>query len=300
VLPWLDAEQLGLSTVRSGGPVDDNVDAMDICNVPPAFTDIDSDGLADQCDFDTDGDGVSNELDPDDDGDGFADTPAVLHEGPSNTDPTVDNCIGVPNPGQENNDGNFVDTTPPLTQNDTSRPMSDAAGDACDPDDDNDGLADTVELSLLPCATATGPLDPFHPDSDGDGYMDSAECSIGTNPNSSASKPSADQCRILAGAPAIPTDTDGDLIQDRIEVCGYGSSVSVIESDGDGGRDQCEVASLNTLSPVNSLDQLLLAQAIIADLGGPFVWNADLNKDGANNSADQLLMAQIILSLPGC
>ena len=47
-------------------------------------------------------------------------------------------------------------------------------------------------------------------------------------------------------------------------------------------------------------DQLLLAQAIIADLGGPFVWNADLNKDGANNSADQLLMAQIILSMPGC
>ena len=71
------------------------------------------------------------------------------------------------------------------------------------------------------------------------------------------------------------------------------------ESDGDVREEQCEVASLNTLAPVNSLDQLLLAQAIIADLGGPFVWNADLNKDGANNSADQLLMAQIIIG-GGC
>ena len=58
-----------------------------------------------------------------------------------------------------------------------------------------------VELALVPCATATGPLDPFHPDSDGDGYMDGAECAIGTNPNLAASKPTADQCRILAGAP---------------------------------------------------------------------------------------------------
>ena len=104
---------------------------------------------------------------------------------------------------------------------------------------------------------------------------------------------------MLAGAATVPTDTDGDKIQDRIEVCGYGTSVSSNESDGDGAKDQCEIASLNTLPAVNSVDQLLLAQAIIADLGGPFVWNADLNKDGANNSADQLLMAQIILSMPG-
>ena len=56
---------------------------------------------------------------------------------------------------------------------------------------------------------------------------------------------------------------------------------------------------MNTLNPVNSLDQLLLAQAIIGDLGGPFIYNADLNKDGANNSADQLLMAQILIG-GGC
>ena len=145
-IPWLDAEQMGLSTDRSivgPGPTDDNLDAVDLCNTPPPpFPDIDGDTLTDTCDYDDDGDGVGDGVDPDDDGDGFADVLPTLHEGPANTSPLVDNCIGVPNPGQENNDGNFVDTTPPLTQNDTSRPMSDAAGDACDPDDDNDGLAD--------------------------------------------------------------------------------------------------------------------------------------------------------------
>ena len=230
----------------------------------------------------------ADELDPDDDGDGFGDPPATSHEGPANTDPTVDNCPGLANPAQLNIDGNFVDTTPPLTQNDTSRAMSDALGDVCDPDDDSDGVADLTEVALpgAACPSATAALDPFNTDTDGDGAMDGAECAIGTNPNNPSSvpagvnRPTADQCRILAGAPLVSTDTDGDRILDRIEACGYGSSVSLVESDGDGVNDGCEAGSLNTLTVVNSGDQLLLSQAIVADLSGPFVWNADLNKDG--------------------
>jgi CSLREA domain-containing protein len=402
--------------------------------------------------------------------DGFTDTAPSIHQAPANTNAAFDNCVGWHNPSQVNLDGNFFDTTPPLTQDDTSRPQSDAQGDACDTDDDNDGLADTYVQALTlisgtngagapgaacaadplvflapppaasaivtagfgaaPCqlgdslgsttsqevstsntndiqadfyatftlpagytspslniqvkvddvgriylngnllaeickaplgpATvytisttnaayfvtgvnlfrvevvnnpascdfiATARVDGFdtlnaefegtvsfirggegcatgftasaNPDTDGDGYLDGAECAIGTNPNLITSKPTADQCRILAGAATVPTDTDGDLVQDRIEVCGHNTSTTATDSDADGRPDKCEVASLNTLAPVNSLDQLLLAQAIIIDLGGPFVYNADLNKDGANNSADQLLMAQILLS-GGC
>ena len=237
---------------------------------------------------------------PDVDCDSFDDAIPVSHQGPANTDGTVDNCIGVPNPGQENADGNFIDAAPPLLVDDTSRAMSDAAGDACDDDDDNDGLIDADETSLpgAACPSATGALDPLNQDTDGDAAIDGAECAIGTNPNDPLIRPTAEQCRVLAGAPLTTTDTDGDRIADIVEVCGYGTSPSLLESDGDGWYDGCEAGSINSdsIKPlVNSGDQLQLATAILLDLSGPFVLAADLNKDGRNNSGDQLLMAQLIL-----
>lgn len=80
----------------------------------------------------------------------------------------TDNCPAVPNADQLNNDG-------------------DASGDACDPDDDNDGLPDTWEL--------TYGLDPFsasgnngaNGDPDGDGFTNAQELAAGTEPNNSAS-----------------------------------------------------------------------------------------------------------------
>lgn len=213
----------------------------------------------------------------------------------------LDNCPSDANPLQENNDRNFIDNPAPLTQDDTSRVMSDAAGNPCDTDDDNDGLLDATEATFpgMPgCATTTAALNPLNPDSDNDAILDNAECLIGTDPASAASKPTQAQCASFLGV-AQATDTDGDFLADRTEFCGYNSSRTTLDSDGDGRRDGCEAASLNTLNPVNSQDQLLLAQAVIADLSGPFIYNADLNKEGANNSADQLLMAQVLLGA-GC
>src|SRR4029079_553987 len=52
-----------------------------------------------------------------------------------------DNCPNVYNPGQENHDG-FVDQTPPKSVDDATWIRSDRNGDACDTDDDNDGMPD--------------------------------------------------------------------------------------------------------------------------------------------------------------
>jgi YD repeat-containing protein len=82
-----------------------------------------------------------------------------------------DNCSAFPNASQANFD-------------------SDASGDACDADDDNDGLEDLYETDtgIFVSSTDTG-TDPFDPDSDGDGFDDQTEVLAGSDPNDPDSHP---------------------------------------------------------------------------------------------------------------
>lgn len=210
--------------------------------------------------------------------------------------PTVlDNCPDDANPLQENTDRNFVDNSPPyaVSVDDKTWPRSDTPGDACDADDDNDGRDDADELSGAGCAGAV--TDPLVRDTDGDRFLDGPECSLLSNPTSGASTPAIASC-------GPTTDTDGDKISDRNEFCFYNTNAASNDSDGDaaidGGKDGCEVASLNGDRIVNSIDQGMLASGIVGSV--LYHANVDLNKDGVQNSLGQGTMASFIVPTGQC
>jgi hypothetical protein len=291
--PFINAEVLGLATVRTGVPADDNIDAIDLCiDTDVTFTDIDGDFIDDGCDFDMDGDGIGNGADPDDDGDGFGDPQSTTHQGPANTVIGTDNCPMVPNPGQANSDGNFIDTSPPFTGDDLTWPMSDMFGDACDNDDDNDGLLDTVESAGPPCASATAATSSTDWDSDNDRRQDGIECTLGFDPADPTSAPAIAACGPLG-------DTDADGLSDRIETCFYNTSTTVTNTDGDGCGDARETFSVDGNLTVNATDLGRVASATVPS--GPYgtpplpgdVWKMamDMDKNGAVNAADLGLVA---------
>jgi hypothetical protein len=220
----------------------------------------------------------------------------------SDTDNTsVDFALACPGPTNVRNavgfnHDNHIDLPSAFAFDDLTWPNSDLVGDGCgDTDDDNDGLLDTDETSLpgTACPAATAATNTLAADTDGDRFLDGAECTLGTNPNDALSKPLLADC----GAAG---DADGDRILTRIEICHYNSNPNVVDTDGDaatvGGKDGCEVVSINADRIVSSGDQGVLATRIGAGAGSPnYVADFDLNKDGATSSGDQGIMASFIV-----
>ncbi|MBI5289154.1 MAG: hypothetical protein HY873_09305 [Chloroflexi bacterium] len=204
-----------------------------------------------------------------------------------------DNCPSIVNADQLNSDRNFVSNAPLYGSNDLTWIVSDNAGDACDGDDDNDGISDAAEPAGC---LGSGPLDPVKRDTDGDRRLDYAECALGSNPADAGSFPPA----IVApdaDSDGLPDsldpndasqDTDGDGVKDGVEFRNYNSNVTGVNTDGDTCADGKEVASLNADTSVNAGDQLLLVLEISRVPPPAKLVNFDMNKDGVVNAGDQL------------
>ena len=143
-----------------------------------------------------------------------------------------DNCPTTPNPSQLDFD-------------------LDHAGNACDGDDDDDGLEDMAETDtgIFVSSSDTG-SDPLNWDTDADGLNDGDEVDIqGTDPN----KPDTDGDGLNDGdevnthaTDPLQADTDGDGLDDGNEVNLYGTNPLLADTDGDFLSDGGEVNTHGT------------------------------------------------------
>lgn len=196
-----------------------------------------------------------------------------------------DNCAAAANPMQENADGNVTDLGPLVAFDDHTWPNADAAGDACDSDDDNDGRSDADELTGDGCGPFATPTDPLARDTDGDRFLDGAECMQVSDPADADSKPPLAAC-------GDTTDADNDGLILRIEVCFYNTDPALANTDGDICGDGKEVASVNADTTVSALDLSAVAQRFGPGTAPGYLAGFDSNKDGQISAIDLAQVAQ--------
>jgi hypothetical protein len=202
------------------------------------------------------------------------------------------------------NTDNLFSNGPDIPGDDVTVPNSDSAGDACDNDADNDILLDADELTGAACGgvitevstdVAYGDGDGTSWDTDGDVVPDGVECVLGTSPVVN----SFDH-RNTCNSSQADGDDDSDGLQNDWETCGWKSSPSVIDSDGDGLCDALEAMDVNGNGVVTNGDAVFIQQHTLGIIVGDAA-AMDINRNGVITNGDRIFVIQAIGDLfPNC
>ena len=194
----------------------DNYEDRDLDSIPDTSDNCASTYNPNQ--LNADGDSEGNVCDADDDNDGVADTSDAFPFDASESvdtdgDGIGDNSDPTPN-GDTDNDGidNLADNCAAVSNADQLNTDGDSEGNACDNDDDNDGVADASDAFPLDAAEST--------DTDGDGIGDNSDA-FPNDPDESA-------------------DADNDGVGNNSDNCATVSNSNQLDWDNNGIGDACD------------------------------------------------------------